>query len=81
MNNCELRDYLVDALAGGHAVRTGSLPVRDARDLLRAAHAIEAGTAVNGAYRFRVEPTGQRVCTDYYEAMDEFVIELLESKD
>jgi hypothetical protein len=81
LNNRELRDYLVEALAGGHAVRTSSLPVRDARDLLRAAHAIEVGTAVNGAYRFRVEPTGQRVRTDYYEAMDEFVIELLESVD
>lgn len=80
INNRELRDYLVEALAGGHAVRTGSLPVRDARDLLRAAHAIEVGTAVSGGYRFRVEPTGQRIRTDYYEAMDEFVIELLEDE-
>ncbi len=80
INNRELRDYLAAALAGGHAVRTGSLPVRDARDLLRAAHAIEVGTAVTGGYRFRVEPTGQRIRTDYYEAMDEFVIELLEDE-
>lgn len=78
INNRELREYLVEALAGGSVVRTGTLPVRDARDLLRAAHAIEAGTAATGSYRFRVEPTGQRISTDYYEAMDEFVIELLE---
>jgi hypothetical protein len=79
LNNRELRDYLVEALAGGHAVRTTNLPVRDARDLMRAAHAIEVGTAASGQYRFRVEPTGQRVRTDFYDAMDEFVIELLES--
>lgn len=78
LNNRELRDYLVEALAGGHAVRTGNLPVRDARDLMRAAHAIEVGTSSSGNYRFRVEPTGQRVRTDFYDAMDEFVIELLE---
>ncbi len=79
LNNRELRDYLVDTLAGGRSVRSGTLPVRDARDLLRAAHAIEAGTAADGPYRFRVEPTGQRIATDFYEAMDEFVIELIES--
>jgi hypothetical protein len=80
LNNRELRDYLVEALAGGHSLRTGSLPIRDARDLLRAAHAIEAGTAADGGLRFRVEPTGQVVRTDYYEASDEFVIELIEEQ-
>lgn len=80
LNNRELRDYLVQTLAGGHAVRTGNLPVRDARDLLRAAHAIEAGTAAESGYHFRIEPTGQRVSTDYYHAMDEFVIELIDHK-
>lgn len=79
LNNSELREYLIEALSGGHAVRTTNLPVRDARDLLRAAHAIEVGTACDGPYRFRVEPTGQRVRTDFYEAMDEFSIELLEN--
>lgn len=78
LNNRELREYLVEALAGGHAVRTGNLPVRDARDLLRAAHAIEVGTSSNGEYRFNVEPTGQRIHSDFYKAMDEFVIELQE---
>ncbi len=78
LNNSELREYLVEALAGGHVIRTGNLPIRDARDLLRAAHAIEVGTASRGPYRFRVEPTGQRIGNDYYQAMDEFSIELLE---
>ncbi len=77
LNNRELREYLIETLAGGRTVRTGNLPVRDARDLLRAAHAIEVGTA-GGAFRFRVEPTGQTLRTDYYETTDEFVIELLE---
>lgn len=79
LNHGELREYLIEALAGGHQVRTSTLPIRDARDLLRAAHAIEVGTASSGPYRFRVEPTGQRVRTDYYEAMDEFAIELIET--
>ncbi len=78
LNNRELREYLVETLAGGRVVRTGNLPVRDARDLLRAAHAIEAGMAGSGSYRFRVEPTGQVVRTDYYDASDEFVIELVD---
>ncbi len=82
LNNRELRDYLVTALAGGHSVRSGTLPVRDARDLLRSAHVIEAGSADgNGGYCFRIEPTGQRIHTDYYDAMDEFVIELVETTD
>lgn len=78
LNHSELREYLIETLAGGHVVRTSTLPIRDARDLLRAAHAIEVGTASNGPYRFNVESTGQRVRTDYYESMDEFTIELLE---
>lgn len=79
LNNRELRDYLVETLAGGHVVRTGNLPVRDARDLLRAAHAIEAGSATEQGYQFRIEPTGQRISTDYYQAMDEFTIELVDN--
>ncbi len=78
LNNRELREYLVQALTGGRTVRTGSLPVRHARDLLRAAHAIEVGTADGqSGYVFRVEPTGQTVRNDCYEAMDEFIIELM----
>ncbi|MDH4275975.1 MAG: DUF5716 family protein [Gammaproteobacteria bacterium] len=72
-SNRELRDYLVEALAGGHSVRTSNLPIRDARDLLRAAHAIEAGIPGAGI-RFRIAYTGQRVRNEFYDAMDEFSI-------
>ncbi|MEJ2396162.1 MAG: DUF5716 family protein [Candidatus Thiodiazotropha sp.] len=78
LNNLELREYLVETLAGGRILRSTNLPVRDARDLLRAAHVIEAGTATQGGYRFRVSETGMRTSSDYYEAMDEFTIELID---
>lgn len=77
VNNRELHRYLVDALASGHEVRTSTLPIRDARELLYAAHAIEAGATgwgVGAGYRFEVIDTGRRVATDYYDGMDEFVI-------
>lgn len=80
-NNRELREYLVEALAGGRILRSTNLPVRDARDLLCAAHAIEAGTATPGGYRFRVQETYQRPGTDYYTAVDEFTLELISEDD
>ncbi len=83
VNNRELYEYLVGALAGGHEVRTASLPVRDARELLYAAHAIEAGAAgwgANAGYRFDVQETDRRVRNEYYEGMDEFVIRVVEER-
>ncbi len=77
VNNRELYGYLVDSLTGGHEVRTSTLPVRDARELLYAAHAIEVGASgwgANAGYRFEVVETGQRLRTQYYDAMDEFII-------
>ena len=81
VNNRELRDYLVDSLAGGHEVRTTALPVRDARELLYAAHAIEAGAASSSmatGYRFEIVETGQRLSTEYYDGTDEFIIRVVE---
>ncbi|MEJ2424462.1 MAG: DUF5716 family protein [Candidatus Thiodiazotropha sp.] len=80
LNNQELREYLVETLAGGRSLRSTALPVRDARDLLRAAHVIEVGTETRSGYRFRVSETGERPGTDYYEAMDEFTIELIDDE-
>jgi hypothetical protein len=83
VNNRELYGYLVDVLAGGHEVRTANLPVRDARELLYAAHAIEAGAAgwgANAGYRFDVQETNRRVSNEYYDAMDEFVIRVVEER-
>lgn len=81
VNNRQLYDYVVSALAGGHEIRTGALPLRDARELLYAAHVIEIGAAdgVDRDYRFEVQETGGRVRNDFYEAVDEFVIRVSDS--
>lgn len=81
INNRQIYDYLVDALAGGHEIRTTSLPIRDVRELLYAAHVIEAGAASSAAagYRFEVQETGQRIRSEFFDATDEFIIRVVES--
>jgi hypothetical protein len=80
INNRQLYDYVVGALAGGHEVRTTTLPMRDARELLLAAHVIEVGSASwsDLGYRFEVTDTGNRLRNDYFDAFDEFVIRVVE---
>lgn len=71
------RDYIVQALSEGHRIHSQNLPIRDAKELLMSAHAIEVG-AINGSeFVFQVTPTRQRVKTDYFEATDEFTVELV----
>lgn len=76
----ELREYILNALHQGHSLHSQNLPVRDARDLLLNAHSIEVATpaADSSEFRFRVTPTGQRVRSDHFDQLDEFIIELLE---
>jgi hypothetical protein len=80
VNNRQLYDYLVATLAGGHEIRTTSLPIRDARELLYAAHALEIGAAGWGGMglRFEVLETGRRVTTEFFAAADEFLVRLVE---
>lgn len=80
INNRQLYDYLVDSLAGGHEIRTTSLPIRDARELLYAAHAIEIGAAGWGdlGVRFEVRETGRQAQNDFYMSMDEFVVQVVD---
>ena len=80
VNNRQLYDYLVATLAGGHEIRTTSLPIRDARELLYAAHALEIGAAGWGGMglRFEVLETGRRVTTEFFTAADEFLVRLVE---
>jgi hypothetical protein len=80
MNNRQLYDYLVATLAGGHEIRTTSLPIRDARELLYAAHVLEVGAAgwEGMGFRFEVRETERRTSTEYFAAMDEFVVRLVE---
>ncbi|PLX59653.1 Wadjet anti-phage system protein JetA family protein [Sedimenticola selenatireducens] len=72
------RDYLVQALCEGHRIKSQQLPVRDARELLMSAHAIEVGALGDGEFAFRVTPTDNRVGSEYFHACDEFTIELIE---
>ncbi len=80
VNNRELHDYIVAALNKGHRIHSQNLPVHDAREFLLGAHAIEIGVARNASseFEFRVEPSGNRVSTEYFDETDEFVIELVE---
>lgn len=81
INNRQLYDYLVAALAGGHEIRTTALPIRDARELLYAAHVVEVGAA-NAAsdhgLRFEVRETGNRTHNEFYQATDEFIIRVVD---
>jgi hypothetical protein len=81
INNRQLYDYVVDALAGGYEIRTTALPMRDARELLYAAHVIELGAsnAADFGLRFEVRETGQRIRNEFFEATDEFVIRLVDT--
>lgn len=83
MDNKGLRDYVFRALREGRRVSTRNLPVDSARDLLAMAHAIEVGAVNNltSGYQFTVEPTGERISSDYYQELDEFTIELTNNND
>jgi hypothetical protein len=72
------RDYVVESLSRGRRIHSQHLPVHDARQLLMSAHVIELGAVASSEFAFRVTPTGERVRTDYFEATDEFVLELIE---
>jgi hypothetical protein len=82
MNNRQLYDYLVATLAGGHEIRTTSLPIRDARELLYAAHALEVGASgwEGMGLKFEVLETGRRATTEFYVGADEFVVRLVEER-
>ena len=83
MDNKSLRGYVFKALREGRKITSKNLPVDSAKDLLAMAHVIEVG-GVNGLssdYQFIVEPTGNRIESDYYHALDEFTIELKTKDD
>jgi hypothetical protein len=80
LNNRQLYDYVVTALAGGHEIRTSTLPIRDARELLQAAHVIELGAASTvGGLKFEVVGTGAQVRNEFYESSDEFIVRVVET--
>lgn len=78
IDNAGLRTYVLRALREGRRISSRHLPVDDAKDLLAMAHIIEVGAVNNltSSHQFNVEPTGQRIRSDYYHELDEFTIEL-----
>jgi hypothetical protein len=83
INNRALRDYICDELNRGHRIHSQNLQVTDAKQLLMSAHAIEVGAAgqASSEFGFRVIPTGNRVHTEFFDATDEFIIELIEQEN
>ena len=80
LNNRQLYDYVVTALAGGYEIRTSTLPIRDARELLQAAHVIELGASSTvGGLKFEVVGTGAQVRNEFYESSDEFIVRVVET--
>ena len=82
INNQGMREYIIKALNQGHRIHSHNLPTHNAQELLMGTHAIEVGAAGNRSseFRFRVEPSGQRVRTDYFNLTDEFTIELIDTE-
>lgn len=78
MHNEGLRDYVVNAMAGGRIISTQDLPVNNARDLLAMAHAVETASHhhFDSDYRFKVTYSGGDARNDYFEKFDVFHIEL-----
>lgn len=78
MHNEGLRDYVINAMAGGRIISTRDLPVNNARDLLAMAHAVETAShqSFDSDYRFRVSYSGSDAHNDYFDKFDVFHIEL-----
>lgn len=83
LDNASLRAYVEKSLRQGRQISTRHLPVSDARDLLAMAHIIEVASHSNLSRgpRFYVEPTGNRLQTDFFTSADEFLISLCEQGD
>jgi hypothetical protein len=79
VNNQQMSEYLIDAIASGHKISSHQLPIADAKDLIMRSHVIEAGSAgrQSSEFEFRVTPTGKRVGDDYFLDSDEFTVELV----
>lgn len=84
INNDALKTYIYQALADGRQVSTRDLPVKDARDLLAMAYAIELGAVNNFSsdYEFIVKFSGKAPYENrYFESADEFLIALRHSSE
>ena len=75
-------DYIMEALKKGHSISSQDLPVSNARELLHAAHIIEAASAGNSSeFKFRVIDEGRREKTEYFDSTDVFTLELVSADE
>lgn len=83
VNNQQMSEYLIDAIASGHKIASHQLPVSNAKELIMRSHMIEAGSAgrQSSEFGFKVEPTHQRVSDEYFTDSDEFTLELIRKDD
>ena len=82
IQNDTMRNYLLEALGGGERISTKDLPVKNARDLLAMAHAVEAAaqSSIDSDYRFNIEYQGTDTQHEYFKEYDVFNIELLKNE-
>ncbi|MET1255769.1 Wadjet anti-phage system protein JetA family protein [Aliikangiella maris] len=83
VNNQQLTDYLIDALAQGEKIFLHELPINNARDLILRSHAIEAASAGgrSSEYLFKIEPTGEKTSDEYFLQADQFSLELVSKSE
>jgi len=80
VNSKDQIQYVIAALKNGHRIHSKHLPVNNARELLMSAHAIEIASAANisSEFAFKLRYNQQTTSTEYYDQLDDFVIELVE---
>jgi hypothetical protein len=81
LNNQSLTDYIQRVLLDGRRVSSRDLPIREARDLLAAAHIIELGAINHLSSNFEFHVTFAKkepFANEYFSQVDDFVIELRE---
>lgn len=79
INDNQVRQYLVSHLTRGETVRTSSLPVKTAGELLSLSHAIEVGSAnsLSSEFKFVVNYINEDpVRSEYFDQHDLFEISL-----
>ena len=75
-------DYILGALKQGHRISSQDLPVSSAKELMHAAHIIEAASAGNSSeFKFRVIDEGRTDKTEYFESTDVFTLELVSAEN
>ncbi|MEM9103049.1 MAG: Wadjet anti-phage system protein JetA family protein [Pseudomonadota bacterium] len=67
----DIQSFLIESLKAGHSIQASQLPINNAQDFLRAAHAIEAITAIHkqSEYRFEINWHVKKVVNEEKELL------------